>query len=156
MTRRWFIRGLALTLLTICVVAWAGSYGGSAGVEHLNHWWYQISVAYGRISIERHAHPLFAPYTGWHTWFLASGRLLVYQVAWTELDRDAVFHFAGFSIGSRIGPEATTWVHVPLWFVSVILTSLLWFVWRRTKPKSKAMGFPVEAAGKAATTSPPP
>jgi hypothetical protein len=150
MFRRWLIRGTALTLLALCVVAWAASYLTTVWVEYDSPMW------------------------GW-SWSLESGTLRANDVrsldgkmlqlgahGWSAGWREAnqlmadpppfLYRLGGFGYWSQ---SLTEYGHrsvcAPVWLPTLLSAVLLWLIWRKTRPAHSGRGFPVEAAGKEAT-----
>ena len=148
MLRRWIIRGLTLTLLTLCVVAWVGSYWRCVSV---NHWRNKTDVdvsiiAHGRLLLHSaEFKTITTPTARWSVGNLDAGRndLKIF-------DRYSTFSFGGFALLYG-DPDRTInrlrGVSIPLWFPTLLSGMLLWFVWRKTKAKPK--GFPVETTATA-------
>ena len=132
MIRRWLIRSLALTLLTLCVVAGVGSYWRSVVVSY--HAGLDCIVEI--MSIESRRFGLswsnWPPIQRWEVGFWETG-------AWPR----GPVRFMGFHVNER-------GITIPLWFPTLLSALLLWRVWRKTRPKFNGRGFPVEAAGKEA------
>ncbi len=131
MLRRWLIRSLVLTLLTLCVVAWVGSYWRSALVVHTGvKEKYSASLGGGLLWLEQHDTPPISN----QGWYLGS---LPRRVPWDwKLN---LFENAR-------GPDYVG-IFVPLWFPTILSAGCLWLVWRKTRPKYSGKGFPVEVAG---------
>jgi hypothetical protein len=146
MIRRWLIRGLALTLLTLCVVAWVGSY-------FQQHWFgryawdrYSICVlAYGSIIWDKYdlkhvENPMeIRPWRPWSDWLPPE---LDFTPWGHRAPKNWTLGFAYMPWDIRGEWNAT----VPLWFPTLLSALLLWFVWRKTRPAYNGRGFPVEVA----------
>jgi hypothetical protein len=164
MLRTWCIRGLALTLLTLCVVTWVGSYwqeakiGKFRGTYNENN--YVMSLVYGRV---RYAATIYGTSTRsqW-TWFTSLDRATrspadeLIRFRWND------FHLFGFV--RQLHDEAETLkgrgehvtlrgssrlIAIPMWFPTFLSAALLWLLWRKTRPKFNGKGFPVEPSAKA-------
>jgi hypothetical protein len=146
MFRRWLIRGLALTLLTLCVMAWVGSYFWKIGVEHwgaIDFWELLVNRGHLELHVVRHLAP------NSHIWW----RWIHYDASsyWYEFGSGSNYDFLGFYLG--YGPSPGTAgamaVLIPLWFPIFLSALLLWLVWRKTRPKYNGKGFPIESTAKA-------
>jgi hypothetical protein len=146
MFRRWLIRGLALTLLTLAVAAWVGSYfqiigghytGGNGNGARPNHTEY-FRINSGSLFYE-HRSPSNIEDNGWHWYHLAPDHK---EIATDYKIMD--YRIIGFAYQPESDLVFSTRVLIPLWFPALLSTLILWFVLRRTKPKHKAMGFPIE------------
>jgi hypothetical protein len=146
MFRRWLIRSLALTLLTLCAAAWVGSYFRGIKILVLSgtHVW-EPGLAGGELNLVYGHHDPIAS--------------SVWEVTCWKYDSDtrsatraryegATYHFLGF--GWRSG--TLTNYHllmIPLWFPTLLSALLLALVWRKTRTKIIGRGYPVEPAPKA-------
>jgi hypothetical protein len=137
MVWRRVIRGLAVALVTVCAVAWVGSYWRAVGIAYVPKAAQYFGVIWdGRFDLARVATP-GAPYRGW---VFVSDR-----PRWHDWDAGATRHWIGFSVQvNAMRTEGT----IPLWFVTLLSAGLLWLVWRWTRPKHNERGFPVEPDGK--------
>ena len=136
MIRRWFIRGLALTLLALCVVAWVGSYWRGAYLMHDGRGWQQRAIlARGGIGlgILRVSGPF-------HSQWLRGTMAIEPDFGW-GLDKDDVFGWTGFHFVYRWADKT---IVIPLWFPTLLSALLLWFVWRKTRAKQTGRAFPVQ------------
>ncbi len=149
MMRRWIIRGLALALLTLCVVAWVGSYcrplyiEQNVGGRSKSFFWAEGRVGYFFNS------GLMGPWPGWKSLF-DRGLIGFDSSFWFTWDSQGSWHILGFCSG---GTKDRWWCTIPLWFPAVVvaLVPMLWLVWRKTRSKYNGRGFPVEPARKEAT-----
>jgi hypothetical protein len=147
MMRRWIIRGLALTLLTLCVVAWVGSYFETVTWTYLGPVHYiGIGVDSGLVEfLDVMPHPIPAtmtPKTGWD-W--------AYHLPSNPRILKADHSLLGFGYEAPPGAAPGWAVWIPMWFPTVLSALLLWLVWRKTRPAYNGRGFPVESPGKEAT-----
>jgi hypothetical protein len=135
MFRRWLIRGLALVLLALCVLAWAGSYGRALGFENIQ---YNLGMANGRLGAYR---DMLSGTSPWHSY----ARKIDPNDDDSGWDSQAQFHVAGFTL--RLDQDHNYGgFTVPLWFLVVLSALMLWSVWRKTRAKPLRGGFPVEVA----------
>jgi hypothetical protein len=138
MIRRWVIRGLALTLLTLCVVAWVGSYWWDYRVEHCHP---SRVVALEAIEGEL----FFVTEQGSiRPQFL---RFYVHSAFGGRWDHQEAHHFMGFALQNDWPSRCDVWV--PLWFPTLLSTLLLWFVWRKTRAMPIGGAFPIEVTATA-------
>lgn len=127
--KRWIIRGFFIWLLTIWIVAWAGSY------------WRALSVGFWHTSYEYG----WAEGIGQEVVAASRGKLgvAIQRSEWKgsmdirlkEPYRWRPAGLAGFSASARN-------ITIPFWFPTLISVFFLWAAWRKTMPKPK--GFPVE------------
>lgn len=155
MMRRWLIRGLALTLLTLCALAWVGSYFQRAYIQYAGQNCYYLDVESGTIRFSLSDDGFGAGRWDWN--YLSPWKYLSpYRQQFQGAYQRAKYHFAGFAFSRyHITPLFLSgwFMDVPLYFPTLLSTLLLWLVWRKTRPKYNGRGFPVEAAGKGATKS---
>ena len=130
MRKRWLIRGLALTVLTLCVVAWVGSYWSSIALYNKD---FEITLSRGRVLCA-----LDGPSA---TTDLEMRVKDSYD--WSEWDRRVDVWFFGFTADYRA--EVIQWT-IPLWFPTLLAALVLWLVWRKTRAKPVGGAFPVEVA----------
>jgi hypothetical protein len=147
MVRRWLIRGLALTLLTLCVGAWAGSYFEYEAID------YEGATRCGFTLLEAGELQLFfgdyAPWAqqGWDVWHGRCDSKLRAEIL--SLYKSTQYHLLGFAWQPRRPTERGQRVMIPLWFPTLLSALLLWLVWRKTRPAYNGRGFPVEVGGRA-------
>jgi hypothetical protein len=132
---RWLIRGLTLTLLALCVLAWVGSRWQTVGVRYfVRDFTYAVELEQGCVS---------AGHDNYH--FLLFGQE---HDGWDFFHRPAALptgFFGGFGFVSWKSFPLSFWrVTVPLWFPTLLSALLLWFVWRKTGAKPIGGAFPVE------------
>jgi hypothetical protein len=141
MIRRWLIRGLLLTLLTLCVTAWVTSYSQGIGIVYSGN--SQVSVlgeGKGEAVLDlEFMTPSVGAGPGWEVGHSADPDTGF---------ANAQYHFLGFGFAKSVaiaagGTQVSRWtVWIPLWFPTLLTALLLWFVWRKTRAKPR--GFPVE------------
>jgi len=158
MKKRWLIRGLALALLTLCVVVWVRSYFAFGVIERIQterNSYLEIEWGYLNIFTTEVYFEPFEPYmTGWFFHTAATTR--------QEFEDDqrryrfpyspgTVHDLAGFSWrrGGEMGGGTSYHVWIPLWFPTLVSSLLLSFVWRKTRENTVGKAFPVEAGAKA-------
>jgi len=142
MIRRWFIRSLALMLLTLCVVAWVGSYWREMGVLYKSPGnTCGVGVQGGRLCVLHYGGSATVHGPGWH--------LLVQAPSGDWSLWDSVTAKTSF-LGIRYLhiPSAFACV-LPLWLPAVLLVVLNGIVWRKTRAKPAGRAFPVETTTKA-------
>jgi hypothetical protein len=141
MIRRWFIRGLALSLLTLCVVAWVLSHFQGVGVARFGCRHPQrLELECGTISYYLDTSSNLLPNGAdwvWLHWRADPQRM-------DYLYRIADIRCLGFAY--RPTPAwAQSWVvFIPFWCPTVIFSLLVWLGWRKTRPKYSGKAFPVE------------
>jgi hypothetical protein len=149
MFRRWLIRSLALTLLTLCVVVWVGSYrwyfvwkrdyirgGGYCGRD-------SIEINFGQLEISRILEGMAPLGTKWGIYQHGPYGPMAFDYS------HSTYHFAGFAFTPTDGLQI---IMVPFYFPTLLSAALLWLVWRKTKPNYNGKGFPVEPTAKAKET----
>jgi hypothetical protein len=142
MKKRWIIRGIFIGLLTLCVVAWVGSYRGVVGVKYgagTSHY-YHLIVEFGWIRL-LHTTTIY-PAPAWQ-WYLVSANRRAVQ----EVYESVPHRFMGFGfMWVRSGGPGGWDVFIPMYFPTLVSALLLWFVWRKTRAMPVGGGFPVESA----------
>ena len=147
MIRRWLIRGLALTLLTLCGVAWVGSYWRFAEWFHFDgHYLTKLDLTSGRAEILG-GNAAYPKIWAWQVRpYYADERTPI--TLFINLYRPR-YHFLGFIWDGDFKTPSYhhMWVlFIPLWFPTFLCLLLLWFVWRKTRAKPVGGAFPVEVA----------
>ena len=141
MLRRWFLFGLALMVLTLCLAVWGVSYWRLIRVSYAGKTYLVFLLNSGRVLVNW-GNPLGnAP--GWYFFNGEAG-------SWNIWDRHSTFSWLGFSCGDNAGGPAFT---MPLWFLSLLPLFLLWFTWRKTRRKRPGKAFPIEPAIEAKSPS---
>ena len=151
MIRRWLIRALALALLTLCVVAWVGSYWRDVLVYFYwkNTIVIDVDINWGRVRGTLEPTGGSVPHAPW-------GWDTIRASNWHVRDSFVDYKCLGFAwtYKSQFG---YTQAMVPLWFPTLLAASLLWFVWRKTPAKPETQrGFPVRQATVTDATQSPP
>jgi hypothetical protein len=147
MIRGWILRGLAVTLLAVCVAAWVGSYWRTVEFYHANpagDYVQTLCVSVGRVDVNQRV--LEGPVAPeWRYWSEANNPKAGFWLAVYARDRyeKARWRWWGFSLE----PAVTGWVMVPLWFLAVCSAGVVIWVWRKTRAKYNGKGFPVEVGG---------
>lgn len=143
MFRRWLIRGLALALLMLGLVAWVGSYARAIVIHDVGRTWIRMSVSAGRMGF-RQGDTAIALSPGWHADVFRSD-----IDRWMDFDTMAQHHAFGFATYRNTTYKTIDRaMTVPIWFPTLLSALLLWLLWRRTKPIPKAQGFPIEPTAK--------
>ena len=141
MIRRWLIRGLALTLLALCIVAWAGSYGRGAYIRHESDGWQEwAELETGGMGFE------WCRVSGPVQFHWLWGTMSIEPDFWMVWGEDDICGWTGFHLMNRENQKS---VVIPLWFPTLLSAALGLFVWRKTRPKYNGKGFPVEPTPKA-------
>ena len=133
MFRRWLIRGLALTLLTLCVVAWVGSYWLMVCAGHWGEREVLIQVEWGRIGLS--CSNADRPSNWGVIHYPAASNV------WLLSDTRVRFHWLGFTLRYDFRGFGGT---VPMWFSTLLGFLLFCLVWRKTRAKPAGGAFPVE------------
>jgi hypothetical protein len=147
MFRRWLIRGLALALLTLCVVAWGGSFFEGIELGNLSGNVDRPIGAVWGVGWVRQTRGVYTSDRLFEYEFLSPRELRVWISKHTT---------SGFFIGDQPGQIKipglleSSMMAFPLWLPTLILAGLNCLVWRKTRPKFNGRGFPVEAAAKEA------
>jgi hypothetical protein len=144
MVRKWIIRGLAVALLAVCVVAWVGSYFwcGQSTLARGRHLWVG-SILWGTVSLEDLSLGPNSDASAWMV-YLRPADHAVSREAYAACD----FRFAGFGYRGGWGSGGGA-AMVPMWFVTLVAGGGAWWMWRRTRGTG-GRGFPVEVGGKEA------
>jgi hypothetical protein len=144
MFRCWLIRGTTLTLLTLCVVAWVGSYFQSAYVQYMGGG--RLTSVRGEcglvwVSVTNDSRYI----TGQWDYDHAAAEYTLIRSWYQETDfRGLGFAYRGYESGSLGGPTRVRQIWIPLWFPTLVSTLLLFLVWRKTRPKYHGNAFPIE------------
>ena len=147
MKTRWFIRSLFLGLLTLCVVAWVGSYFEFAMASHdsmRDFQYVDLHSGLVRYSARTGRRNWGEAAIGWHMGHSAVDAKS--RAAVWDAYRGSPYHVAGFAWRSFSEPfVGSGWgVVIPLYFPTILSALLLWLASRKTKEKPR--GFPVEMA----------
>ena len=148
MLRRWLIRSLFLLPLVCVVGLWVTSYFGGIGVVG-TRWRHEMEIVarHGITAINE------APFDGWRPFEFTFDRKATAQT-WDLGPTSFGIYRGGFISNSGKGgytPYYPGWLIIvlPLWFPTLLLVALNWFVWRKTKAKPKDRAFPIEPTAKA-------
>ena len=134
MLRRWFIRMPFLVALALVVGVWVGSYwGGFTSAWRCNKTLALMILVDGRVDFE----VLERSAGGWLFNYLPVGTL-----NWTDVDSRSRFHLLGFCLHTVKGGDFN--VIFPLWFATLLLLGLNWFVWGKTRAKPVGRAFSVD------------
>jgi hypothetical protein len=140
MKKSWLIRDLALTLLTLCVVAWVGSYWrclyfACESGRPFTVIWNVVGIARGRFWTRTH----------WPS------RVDEFGLCTRPLGKDYQWGTSGF-MGFSLQWGVRGAIVIPLYLPTLLSALLLWFVWRETRAKPR--GFPVEPVVKSGEKQP--
>lgn len=143
MDRRWLYRGLALTLLTVCVVAWVGSYWQAYLIRYFERPTYiSANLAVGRLDIQRF---VVSPDQD----LVVPGRWLFDERVPNRHDwRAWNYRGLGFSYQEPLPPLSGWELTIPFWFPTLLSGLGLLLSWRKTKPKQIGRAFPIEPTAK--------
>jgi hypothetical protein len=163
MFRRWIIRTLFIGLLLVCMVGWGGSYRYHCDLIHhgRNSWnvllnWGKVNLLWDGSGDDLYEHAgwtaavgpadssvtyLLFPHFETETWVPnpASEEAPIGDVV--LLNHSEIHALLGFILVT--GPKNVS-LSIPCYFLTSLSTALLWFAWRRTRPKEKGRAFPVE------------
>ncbi len=133
MVRRWLIRTFFIGILVVCVVAWVASYRREIIFE------YEGTATSLRLACESSyiVFNVFSPPKGGtlsNGWYFSLWPIHEYV--------EARHWFLGFGFTYQRGGRND--VCVPLWFPVLLSALTLYFVWRKTRPKSAGKAFPIE------------
>jgi hypothetical protein len=144
MVRRWLIRVPCLLGLAFVVAVWAGSYFGGLHfrVDYGGRMWV-VNAVQGQTCI------LTVPYEG-----LKPNVYLRFQRHTTASEWNMGVNFPGFRYSDYLGITKSHNLVFPIWFPTLLLVALDWFVWRKTRYKGAGRGFPVEPVTDAPVQSP--
>ena len=136
MKRRWFIRSFFILPILLCFVGWGWSVGHRTSVirtfgSHL----ITFETETGYVSVEDEAFPD----TGTR-WLHATVEVEpnIYELRGIVPPQHVICELGYF------GQADLRIIYVPYWFLIVLLSSVLFLVWRRTHPKPKGGAFPVD------------
>jgi hypothetical protein len=138
MVRLWLIRSLALTLLTLCIMAWVGSYFQPLEIGYRESYDYfdGVALSEGRIFF---FHDWYSPS------FLPPPKFSVRQ--------GSADNFPNFEAGPDLGFGLSRssyhgWLAIPFWFITVLTLVSFYFALRITRVKAIVGGFPIEPTAK--------
>jgi hypothetical protein len=126
MVKRWIIRGLFMLPLLIVVVGWGWSSRHSGSIEYAHHGQYvRCGTEWGGVFIV----------SGNRTrntdgWEFSTIRLRSFDLLPPRFT--VVYYFLGFGLHSPIGTAEK--LLVPYWFLLLLIGTILFLVWRKTRP----------------------
>jgi hypothetical protein len=136
MVRRWVIRVLTILLLALCLGAGVASYWRFITIAYASESISTLGVGWGRLSFIHAASRPAKMGPGW-----SLDHASVYSGSWARWDERADGKFVGFSYHRfSDGFDGT----VPLWFPTLVLALLTWFIWRKTRAKVSGNPVPVK------------
>jgi len=157
MTRRWLIRSLFILPLLLCVVGWGWSmwHQGRIRGSHGNYF-FVGATKYGVIELECGRWPVFpGSRTEWGYDSLPWG-LAAFPEHWPGLPpnvcecRSRPFAFMGlrywYYARGIDGEYDSRWLQVPYYLLVLLFGLVLFFAWRKTRPRTTYGAFPVELA----------
>ncbi len=140
--------------MSLCALVWVASYWGQFQVIHQDSRGIKKSFGTnsGRLYFMWGQMPIDSAEVG-----PADSNLAFHNHpadGWSYFDSQvASFHIIGFAyFGDSFAGHVLT---IPLWLPVLLSALLLWFVWRKIKPKSKGKAFPIEPSAPTMTESPP-
>ena len=143
MVRRWLIRSLFLLPLVCVVGVWMTSYWQVASITRNSdgrRW--HLAIVWGECEGQ------LAPveYNEVRTWKWFNQPVQNGDGIGLNSQMEP-YGFAGFGFTRYQASWGVFWdVKIPLWFPTLLSTLLLWFVWRKTRPRLEGRAFPVEPA----------
>jgi hypothetical protein len=151
MKRRWITRGILIGLLLLCVGAWTWSASNFGLVAYqFNSGFIGCATKWGAVRIVLNTKESVSDEGGWHANHSITRDSTpdhdypTHITHWFPVrpsDRDpGVLWILGFSCADNPTFHA---LQIPYWFFVVLLSSILFFVWRKTRPKVKGLAFPV-------------
>jgi len=141
MKRRWFIRGLFMLPILLCIVGWGWSYAHEIQVAVDSGSEYWLMIRRGTCYVG------FVSEVAGHTsWTFVSRNSDHYGH-----DKQMGRHFLGFSVNNTSEDRTySAWeAGIPFWFMAILFSVALFVVWRKTRPKPQSGAFPVEVKAKA-------
>jgi hypothetical protein len=140
MVRKWIIRSLAMSLLTLCVVAWVGSWWKWIGFQygHGDCALFILKVECGTVEVANRNLTYIAAFE----WGLRPAECEAHQNV-LQGCRHRVF---GFASDTDTGAWHDKEFFMPFWFPTLLSALLLRVLWRKTRPKYSGKSFPVEPA----------
>jgi len=133
MKRRWVIRLIFILPILLCLGGWGWSFTHNGRIEMgRGGIWGSCGTIWGSVTIQ---YDHYAPPIGL--------QCDVYRESEAHLLLHPDIGFLGFGYsGPPYGPHA---LFMPYWFLILVFSSVLFIVWRRTRPKvNPATAFPVE------------
>jgi hypothetical protein len=133
MNRRWILRSSFIALLLLFASGWVVST--FTGYEIAQHATWLVIAEKGNLC------------------FVATTADVHFDLSTCKTDGTALSFYeslgghqwAGFRCGHYVDFHTDIgWLGCPFWFPTVFFTGLLWWSWRKTRPKSNGNGFPVE------------
>jgi hypothetical protein len=148
--RPWLFRVSALMLVTLCLVAWVGSYCREVGLERWDaptSW--VLTVNGGDLELCTKT----VPDPAWRQYVVKSWDWIYCLPAKSEYSTvgsnyNCLGFYAWFGSGGGIFGGSVMTIVIPIWFPSLLAVGLLWFVWRKTRAKPDRKAFPVEGPSK--------
>jgi hypothetical protein len=133
MVRRWIIRSFAILLVVACSVMWVRSYSFiTGGYAQSGRYAVNIGASRGRL------------FVGWVENGGGMDGFHYSNHARSGLDYLPDHDFLGFSVQTyRFNARFFRSCGIPFWFVIVIFSTVLFFVWRKTRKVNPATAFPV-------------
>ena len=146
MIRRWLIRSFFIAFVVICVGAWVGStlYDDGLSWGSRGRLWRcegGVGSSGGRCSLAVTWGEFGGGSRGWS--FLHQ----CHKGPISHLN-GVDYTFAGFRLQYSTVGYSMYEAEIPFWFLTLVCACLLWFVWRKTKPKPLGGAFPIEPSAK--------
>ena len=145
MKRRWFIRCCFMLPIMLCVGGWGWSALYWSGIDYNNNgcgFDFYLTNGTVQMSFARSGQNSFR--NGW------SVEAIPQDACFWPSDNTLYHYFLGFSFNHNVDrPNKADWIYdlcVPFWFLILVLSAVLFFVWRKTRLPVKGRAFPVEVS----------
>jgi len=142
MIRRWLIRTVFMLPILFCVVGWGWSCHNEASIEyHDGGTVAGCSILWGGVELGAARNSGSLPEGNW---VIGLGKLHESHL----LHPDNSYGIHGWLGLGWYSAEDCVRVYIPFWLLLLIFSSLLFLVWRKTRPKNDPRtAFPVVMAG---------
>ena len=139
MKRRWIIRVIFMLPILLCVVGWVWSSTHNGVIDFSRDGrGIELASSYGAVT-----GVLDLDAEKWHDGWYRTVRPIPGVHFWPE-GTFGLRSFLGLTYFSNKA-GSNFYIDVPYWFLILIFSAPLFFVWRKTRPLVKGRAFPVEA-----------
>ena len=148
MKRRWFIRIVFMLPILLCLAGWGWS-GTHHGVIAYRHNGRNVvgCDSFSGIVIVNYGWYGEARYNGWYYEVNSTATAHFWPKDAPHFQYVLGFGFRQLEV-TKVGDGTVTYIYdlaVPFWFFIVVFSAVLFFVWRKTRPKiNPKSAFPVE------------